>query len=84
MKTLLVFVLALSLLLAASCIEHTEAKSTSGNATISEKYTGPIIDMHVHAYNRKTPMFGLENFNPLTRKTYIGSENTSKASGRDL
>ncbi len=77
MKSLVLIVSAITLL-ANSCIGRSEAKSTSNTDKKSENYTGPIIDMHVHAYSRQNPMFGLENYNPLTNKTYIGSKTLEK------
>ena len=58
--------------------QQTEAKPNSILKKASENYTGPIIDMHVHAYGQPNPMFGLENYNPLTKKTYVGSETLKK------
>ncbi|GAB4251147.1 MAG: amidohydrolase family protein [Ekhidna sp.] len=39
-----------------------------------EDYTGPIIDMHIHAYNQRLGgmMFGMDHPNPLKNETYIG------------
>ena len=39
-------------------------------------YTGPIIDMHVHAYNEKVGgmMFGMDHPNPLKNEVYKGVE----------
>ena len=42
-------------------------------AQSSEKYTGPIIDMHVHAYTKENPLFGESYTNPLTGMTYNAS-----------
>lgn len=36
----------------------------------NEPYTGPIIDMHVHAYRQVSPMFGISYQNPITGNTY--------------
>ncbi len=36
----------------------------------SAPYSGPIIDMHVHAYRQASRMFGITYQNPLTGKTY--------------
>ncbi len=35
-----------------------------------DRYTGPIIDMHVHAYRQTGPLFGISFTNPLTGHTY--------------
>ena len=40
----------------------------------TEKYYGPIIDMHMHAYERTSSLFGREMYNPLTDKTYMASK----------
>lgn len=36
----------------------------------TEAYTGPIIDMHVHAYRQVSRMFGITYQNPITGNTY--------------
>lgn len=77
MKTLIPIVATIALLV-ASCINQTKAKPNSILKKTSENYSGPIIDMHVHAYGQQNPMFGLENYNPLTKKTYLGSETLQK------
>jgi hypothetical protein len=40
----------------------------------TEKYTGPIIDMHIHAYNGEIGgmMFGMDHPNPLKNEEYKG------------
>lgn len=77
MKTPVLLVLAITLL-TFSCVSQTENKPSLNAEKISKKYNGPIIDMHIHAYASKNQMFGLENYNPLTKKTYIGSESLQK------
>ncbi|MEM1336132.1 MAG: amidohydrolase family protein [Bacteroidota bacterium] len=39
---------------------------------LAQEYTGPIIDMHIHAYNDTTGgyMFGMNPRNPLKNETY--------------
>ena len=37
---------------------------------ISARYTGPIIDMHVHAYDESQPMFGMPHPPTLRGETY--------------
>ena len=48
-----------------------DEQSTSNNK--NSRYSGPIIDMHVHAYNESIGgmMFGMELFNPLTNMRYM-------------
>lgn len=77
MKPFVLLALAINLL-TTSCVGRSEAKSFANTNNTAATYTGPIIDMHVHAYTRQSPMFGLENYNPLTRKTYSGSESLQK------
>lgn len=38
----------------------------------SQNYNGPIIDMHIHAYNEGNPMFGMTHPPTLRGKTYKG------------
>ncbi len=38
----------------------------------SQNYTGPIIDMHIHAFNEGHPMFGMTHPPTLRGKTYKG------------
>lgn len=40
----------------------------------AQEYSGPIIDMHVHAYNSELGgmMFGMDHPNPLKNEIYIG------------
>lgn len=58
-----------------SCKKETKATTIpsirDGSSTI---YTGPIIDMHLHAYNSGNPQFD-ETVNPVTREKRVGSKN---------
>lgn len=40
----------------------------------AQDYTGPIIDMHIHAYNKELGgmLFGMDHSNPLKNETYKG------------
>ena len=40
----------------------------------AQRYSGPIIDMHMHAYNQELGgmMFGMDHPNPLKNETYKG------------
>ena len=49
--------------------------SLQGSAQESA-YTGPIIDMHVHAYAKPNPMYGQEFIHPLTGKKYRTAEDS--------
>jgi len=54
------------------CINKTEDKTTSHAKRISENYTGPIIDMHIHAFTEGNPMFGMTHPPTLRKETYKG------------
>ena len=43
-----------------------------------EIYDGPIIDMHIHAFNAGNNMFGMDYLNPLTGRRYVGVKNTEE------
>ncbi|OJF67914.1 hypothetical protein BK026_03455 [Alteromonas sp. V450] len=45
------------------------------SAYSASKYTGPIIDVHVHAYKDGSPLFGLEHPPTLRGKTYRAAKN---------
>lgn len=45
------------------------------SALSTPKYTGPIIDMHVHAYHDKSPLFGLTHPLTLRGKNYKSATN---------
>lgn len=59
-----------------SC-KNEEQQLKTGNEKINELYKGPIIDMHIHAYNEEMGgmMFGMNHPNPLKNETYIGVQN---------
>lgn len=46
------------------------ALHTTADDVLSTKYTGPIIDMHVHAYDASQPMFGMPHPPTLRGETY--------------
>ena len=49
-------------------------KQTSQESQATEQYTGPIIDMHIHAYDQEagSSMFGIDYKNPLTGDEFKG------------
>ena len=66
--------LILLVLCLASCETKVTTQETNNN---SEIYTGPIIDMHIHAFDEI--YFGGQNYtNPLTGKTYKASKSVEK------
>ena len=58
-----------------SCNDATKEKAASSESENSEKYQGPIIDMHIHAYTQNGGMFGLTHPPTLRGETYEGSKN---------
>lgn len=70
-------ILTILILTMYSCSERTRNNDTS-SSNDAQRYKGPIIDMHVHAYNEVSPLFGREMNNPLTGKSYMGSESLQK------
>lgn len=52
---------------------YTEARSPDG-----EVYSGPIIDMHIHAYGESNPMYGLTHPPTLRGMTYEGVESAEE------
>ncbi|MDB4292850.1 amidohydrolase family protein [Maribacter sp.] len=78
MKTRRYIVFTITILLTHWVIGQQKNESISGSDRVTENYQGPIIDMHIHAYTEPIRMFGLENYNPLTKKTYVGSETLLK------
>ncbi|AYN67109.1 hypothetical protein D1013_06870 [Euzebyella marina] len=66
--TLFVFCFAIH-----SCKNETQ-NAASETEIVIELYTGPIIDMHIHAYNEQIGgmMFGMDHPNPLKNETYKG------------
>lgn len=72
------FILLSILLLIVSCKKQSENDSKKITEKISVNYTGPIIDMHIHAYKNESPLFGREMPNTLTGKKYMGSQSMQK------
>ena len=74
MKTLISALLAF-VLLATSCMSESKNKVVSADKENTEKYSGPIIDMHLHAYTQDGGMFGLTHPPTLRGETYQSSKN---------
>ncbi|WP_277481232.1 amidohydrolase family protein [Catalinimonas alkaloidigena] len=58
------------LAVAGGCTQTAEHDDLKTQAT--EKYSGPIIDMHIHAFDEGHPMFGMTHPPTLRAKTYEG------------
>ncbi|WP_407524343.1 amidohydrolase family protein [Lacibacter sp. MH-610] len=71
MKKLNVILLAAALFASVS----TTQKSATGSGTepLSQRYNGPIIDMHIHALGEGEPLFGMTHPPTLRGKTYKGA-----------
>lgn len=73
-KIILLFLLTSHLF---SCqINH---RNLDGEASNKNKvYTGPIIDMHIHAFTNESPQIGVENHDALKGKVYVGSKSAAE------
>jgi hypothetical protein len=67
------FILILPLIVIYSCKQDTQQTTIQTNNK-NELYEGPIIDMHIHAYNNEIGgmMFGMNHPNPLKNELYKG------------
>lgn len=67
------FILILPLIVICSCKQDTQQTTIQTNKK-NELYKGPIIDMHIHAYNNEIGgmMFGMNHPNPLKNELYKG------------
>lgn len=66
------YLLFLQFLLLVSCMNENKKPNNNPETENSIVYTGPIIDMHCHAFDRM--FFGGQDYtNPLTGKTYKAS-----------
>ena len=69
-RVLLLFLLGLFL----SCNTQIKKESKSDENTTFKVYTGPIIDMHIHAYSRPGGLFGVTHPPTLRNETYQGAK----------
>lgn len=70
MKKVKVILFAASLF-SLGCNAQMNAKG-SVTEQLSQRYNGPIIDMHIHAFGEGNPMFGMTHPPTLRGKTYKG------------
>ena len=73
-----IFKLLVILVLVSSCIKESNNKPSSRENENSEKYSGPIIDMHIHAYTQNGGMFGLTHPPTLRGETFEGVKNINE------
>lgn len=62
------------LLVFISCNDLKQKNNASAYSDTSTQYTGPIIDMHIHAYREGNPMLGQTHPPTLRKKTYVGAK----------
>ncbi len=74
MKHVLNYLVILSLCL--GCAEQPKEENQVNQRP--EPYTGPIIDMHIHAYSGNGGMFGMTHPPTLRGETYEGTENADE------
>lgn len=67
----------LSLIIIWSCKQDAQ-QTTIPSHKNNEVYTGPIIDMHIHAYTQNDGIFGLTHPPTLRGETYEGVENVDE------
>ncbi len=72
MKLISTFLMTV-LLISVSCNNKREQAVSTVEEESSTVYTGPIIDMHIHAYNEQNPMFGMTHPPTLRNETYLGA-----------
>ena len=73
---LYIVILSLLALLSSSFTFQNDTDTVPSPESEPSKYDGPIIDMHIHAFDKQSSfgrMLGREMHNPLTGKTYQGS-----------
>src|SRR5690606_3527513 len=64
-----IFTLLVVVFLSVSSNNQTNEKSTTPS---SKNYEGPIIDMHIHAFNEGSPFFGMTHPPTLRGETFQG------------
>jgi uncharacterized protein len=64
-------------ILSAGCNDQVANKSLVAGTHV-ETYSGPIIDMHIHAYAEGVPMFGITHPPTLRGKTYTGAKTAAE------
>lgn len=69
-------------LFATSCTNTSKINKT--NDEVSERYSGPIIDMHIHAYTQDGGMFGLTHPPTLRGETFQGVKNVDEHQKRTI
>jgi hypothetical protein len=68
-----IIILFAFLIILTSCSEQPNKKSASINDSNLTAYTGPIIDMHIHAFHEGHPMLGMNHPPTLRNETFQGA-----------
>lgn len=71
------------MLIVVACALATTQDSEAQSSNV-EVYSGPIIDMHIHAYGQSNPMYGLRHPPTLRGKTYKGVQSAAEHKERTL
>lgn len=58
----------------ACCVAACQAPQPTAEQGLAETYSGPIIDMHVHAYDDSQPMFGMTSPPTLRGEVFTSVE----------
>lgn len=77
MKALPVILLSF-FLVASSCTSSSRNSLSNSDDVTPERYSGPIIDMHVHAYTQNGGMFGLTHPPTLRGDTFQSVKNVEE------
>jgi uncharacterized protein len=76
--------LTLLVFLSVSCTKPIERKPELLAKNSSADYTGPIIDMHIHAFEEGNPMFGMTHPTTLRGETYTGVTSAAEQKEKTL
>ena len=67
-----------------SCFEHVKNQSSPNTSKKTEIYTGPIIDMHIHAFVEESPFYGMSHPPTLRGNTFEGVKSALEQKERTL
>lgn len=72
------------LMVATSCLPSTKDRTTGYAGENPNSYTGPIIDMHIHAFDGQHPMFGMAHPPTLRKETFKGVSSANEQKEKTL
>ncbi len=73
-----IIILFAFLIILTSCGEQFRQTSASTNHSNSSAYTGPIIDMNIHAFHEGNPMLGITHPPTLRNETFQGARSAEE------